>query len=189
MGRGSANSPKAELTEIETGGLGCLLAWGGAGLAVLGRVRSIYDFDGKTAGKRAQVLIFLPFLPSCFSSPSSDVLAVSGWLCLFDLGGQAGTAGGVSIWPGCWACRALLRHGAGLAALVPCLLSVSPAGRVGAVCAGAGAGAGHGRRSQAKRLANRQNAQRFNKKCSIMTKIMSCILCFLRCEYAYFCVK
>lgn len=114
------------------------------------------------------------------------------WLCLFDLGGQAGSigaAGGVSIWPGCWACRALLRHGAGLAALVPCLLSVSPAGRAGAVCAGAGAGAGHGRRSQAKRLANRQNAQRFNKKCSIMTKIMSCILCFLRCEYACFCVK
>lgn len=135
---------------------------------------------------------FSPFLPSCFSSPSSDVLAVSGWLCLFDLGGQAGSigaAGGVSIWPGCWACRALLRHGAGLAALVPCLLSVSPTGRAGAVCAGAGAGAGHGRRSQAKRLANRQNAQRFNKKCSIMTKIMPCILCFLRCKYACFGVK
>lgn len=114
------------------------------------------------------------------------------WLCLFDLGGQAGgigAAGGVSVWPWCWACCALLRHGAGLAALVPCLLSVSPAGRAGAVCAGAGAGAGHGRRSQAKRLANRQNAQRFNKKCSIMTKIMSCILCFLRCKYACFCVK
>ena len=114
------------------------------------------------------------------------------WLCLFDLGGQAGSigaAGGVSIWPGCWACRALLRHGAGLAALVPCLLSVSPAGRAGAVCAGAGAGAGHGRRSQANRLANRQNAQRFNKKCSIMTKIMPCISCFLRCKYAYFGVK
>ena len=31
----------------------------------------------------------------------------------------------MSIWPGRWACRALLRHGAGLAALVPCLLSVS----------------------------------------------------------------
>lgn len=31
------------------------------------------------------------------------------WLCLFDLGGQAGgigAAGGVSVWPGCWACRA-----------------------------------------------------------------------------------
>lgn len=114
------------------------------------------------------------------------------WLCLFDLGGQAGgigAAGGVSVWPGCWACRALLRHGAGLAALVPCLLSVSPAGRAGAVCAGAGAGAGHGRRSQANRLANRQNAQIFNKKCSIMTKIMPCILCFLRCKYACFGVK
>lgn len=114
------------------------------------------------------------------------------WLCLFDLGGQAGgigAAGGVSVWSGCWACRALLRHGAGLAALVPCLLAVSPAGRAGAVCAGAGAGAGHGRRSQAKRLANRQNAQRFNKKCSIMTKIMPCISCFLRCKYAYFGVK
>lgn len=173
-------------------GLGCLLAWGGAGLAVWGGVRSIYDFDGKTAGKRAQVLIFSPFLPSCSSSPSSDVLAFSCWLCLFDLGGQAGgigAAGGVSVWPGCWACRALLRHGAGLAALVPCLLSVSPAGRAGAVCAGAGAGAGHGRRFQAKRLANRQNAQRFNKKCSIMTKIISCILCFLRCKYACFGVK
>lgn len=54
-----------------------------------------------------------------------------------------------------------------------------------AVCAGAG----HGRRSQANRLANRQNAQRFNKKCSIMTKIMLCILCFLRCKYACFGVK
>ena len=53
-----------------------------------GGVRSIYDFDGKTAGKRAQVLIFSPFLPSCPSSPSSDVLAFSCWLCLFDLGGQ-----------------------------------------------------------------------------------------------------
>ena len=114
------------------------------------------------------------------------------WLCLFDLGGQAGgigAAGGVSVWPGYWACRALLRHGAGLAALVPYLLAVSPAGRAGAVCAGAGAGAGHGRRSQAKRLANQQNAQRFNKKCSIMTKIMPCILCFLRCKYARFCIK
>lgn len=173
-------------------GLGCLLAWAVLGWPFGGGVRSIYDFDGKTAGKRAQVLIFSPFLPSCSSSPSSDVLAVSGWLCLFDLGGQAGSigaAGGVSVWPGCWACRALLRHGAGLAALVPCLLAVSPAGRAGAVCAGAGAGAGHGRRSQANRLANRQNAQRFNKKCSIMTKIISCILCFLRCKYACFCVK
>lgn len=110
------------------------------------------------------------------------------WLCLFDLGGQAGgigAAGGVSVWPGCWACRALLRHGAGLAALVPCLLSLSPAGRAGAVCAGAG----HGRQSQANQLANQQNAQRFNKKCSIMTKIMPCILCFLRCKYACFGVK
>ena len=87
---------------------------------------------------------------------------------------------GVSCAPAAWA---------GLAALVPCLLAVSPAGRAGAVCAGAGAGAGHGRRSQAKRFANRQNAQRFNKKCSIMTKIMSCILCFLRCKYACFGVK
>ncbi len=114
------------------------------------------------------------------------------WLCLFDLGGQAGSigaAGGVSIWPGGWACRALLRHGAGLAALVPCLLSVSPAGRAGAVCAGAGAGAGHGRRSQANRLANQQNAQRFNKKCSIMTKIMDSILYFLRYKYVCFGVK
>lgn len=75
--------------------------------------------------------------------------------------------------------------GAGLAALVPCLLSVSPAGRAGAVCAGAG----HGRRSQAKWFANQQNAQRFNKKCSIMTKIIPCILCFLRCKYACFGVK
>lgn len=129
--------------------------WPGAvlGWPFGGGVRSIYDFDGKTAGKRAQVLIFSPFLPSCSSSPSSDVLAFSCWLCLFDLGGQAGgigAAGGVSIWPGCWA---------------------------------------YGRRSQANRLANRQNAQRFNKKCSIMTKIMPCISCFLRCKYAYFGVK
>lgn len=129
---------------------------------------------------------FRPFSLRALLFPSSDVLTVSGWLCLFDLGEQVdGIGGGVSVWPGRWACRALLRHGAGLAALVPCLLSVSPAGRAGAVCAGAG----HGWRSQAKRLANRQNAQRFNKKCSIMTKIMSCILCFLRCKYACFCVK
>lgn len=70
-------------------------------------VRCLYDLGGNSAGKRAQVLIFSPFLLSCFSSPSSDVLAVSGWLCLFDLGGQAGgigAAGGVSVWPGCWAC-------------------------------------------------------------------------------------
>lgn len=157
-----------------------------------GGVRCLYDLGGNSAGKRAQVLTFSPFLPSCPSSPSSDVLAFSCWLCLFDLGGQVdgiGAAGGVSVWPGFWACRALLRHGAGLAALVPCLLPVSPAGRAGAVRAGAGAGAGHGRRSQANRLANRQNAQRFNKKCSIMTKIMPCILYFLRCKYACFGVK
>lgn len=175
-------------------GAGWGACWPGAvlGWPFWGGVRSIYDFDGKTAGKRAQVLIFSPFLPSCPSSPSSDVLAFSCWLCLFDLGGQAGgigAAGGVSVWPWRWACRALLRHGAGLAALVPCLLSVSPAGRAGAVCAGAGAGAGHGRRFQANRLANRQNAQRFNKKCSIMTKMMGCILYYLRCKYACFGVK
>lgn len=92
-------------------GAGWGTCWPGAvlGWPFWGGVRSIYDFDGKTAGKRAQVLIFSPFLLSCFSSPSSDVLAVSGWLCLFDLGGQAGgigAAGGVSVWPGCWACRA-----------------------------------------------------------------------------------
>ena len=122
MGRGSANSPKAELKEIETGGstsgdwelqpvragvpAGLGRCWAGR---LGGGVRSIYDFDGKTTGKRAQVLIFSPFLPSCTSSPSSDVLAFSCWLCLFDLGGQAGgigAAGGVSVWPGCWACRA-----------------------------------------------------------------------------------
>ena len=93
-------------------GAGWGACWPGAALGwpFWGGVRSIYDFDGKTAGKRAQVLIFSPFLPSCFSSPSSDVLAVSVWLCLFDLGGQVdgiGAAGGVSIWPGCWplSCR------------------------------------------------------------------------------------
>lgn len=42
-------------------------------MAVWGGVRSIYDFDGKTAGKRAQVLIFSPFLASC-----SSLLAVLG---------------------------------------------------------------------------------------------------------------
>lgn len=92
-------------------GAGWGACWPGAvlGWPFWGGVRSIYDFDGKTAGKRAQVLIFSPFLPSCFSSPSSDVLAFSCWLCLFDLGGQAGgigAAGGVSVWPWCWACRA-----------------------------------------------------------------------------------
>lgn len=92
-------------------GAGWGACWPGAvlGWSFGGGVRFIYDFDGKTAGKRAQVLIFSPFLPSCPSSPSSDVLAFSCWLCLFDLGGQAGgigAAGGVSVWPGCWACRA-----------------------------------------------------------------------------------
>lgn len=151
-----------------------------------GGVRSIYDFDGKTAGKRAQVLIFSPFLPSCSSPPSSDVLAVSGWLCLFDLGGQVdGIGAACPSGRGAGRVVRLLRHGAGLAALVPCLLSVSPAGRAGAVCAGAG----HGRRSQAKRLANQQNAQRFNKRCSIMTKMMGCILYFLRYKYVCFGIK
>lgn len=141
----------------------------------------------QVSGRKSSFFFALSPFALSLSSPL-DVLAFSCWLCLFDLGGQAGgigAAGGVSVWPGFWACRALLRHGAGLAALVPCLLSVSPAGRAGAVCAGAG----HGRRSQANRLANWQNAQRFNKKCSIMTKIMPCILCFLRCKYACFGVK
>ena len=129
---------------------------------------------------------FRPFSLRALLSPSLDVLAFL--LALSVRSGRASwrhRGGG----PGCWACRALLRHGAGLAALVPCLLSVSPAGRAGAVCAGAGAGAGHGRRSQANRLANRQNAQRFNKKCSIMTKMMGCILYYLRCKYACFGLK
>lgn len=71
-------------------GAGRGACWPGAvlGWPFGGGVRSIYDFDGKTAGKRAQVLIFSPFLPSCSSSPSSDVLAFSCWLCLFDLGGR-----------------------------------------------------------------------------------------------------
>lgn len=58
-------------------GAGWGACWPGAvlGWPFGGGVRSIYDFDGKTAGKRAQVLIFSPFLPSCPSSPSSDVLA------------------------------------------------------------------------------------------------------------------
>ena len=136
----------------------CLLACGaGSGRAGFGRgVRCLYDLGGNSAGKRAQVLTFSPCLP--LLSSSLDVLAFSCWLCLFDLGGQAGGIGaagsGVSVWPGCWACCALLRHGAGRAALVPCL-----------------------------------NAQRFNNKCSIMTKIMPCILYFLRCKYACFGVK
>lgn len=173
-------------------GAGWGACWPGAALGwpFWGGVRSIYDFDGKTAGKRAQVLIFSPFLPSCFSPPSSDVLAVSGWLCLFDLGGQVdGIGAACPSGRGAGRVVRLLRHGAGLAALVPCLLPVSPAGRAGAVCAGAGAGAGHGRRSQAKRLANQQNAQRFNKKCSIMTKMMGCILYFLRYKYVCFGIK
>ena len=71
-------------------GAGWGACWPGAvlGWPFGGGVRSIYDFDGKTVGKRAQVLIFSPFLSSCPSSPSSDVLAFSCWLCLFDLGGQ-----------------------------------------------------------------------------------------------------
>lgn len=75
--------------------------------------------------------LFRPFSLRALLFPSSDVLAF-----LLALSVRSGRAswrhrGGVSIWPGCWACRALLRHGAGLAALVPCLLSVSPAGRAG----------------------------------------------------------
>lgn len=88
-------------------GWGACWPWAVLGWPFGGGVRSIYDFDGKTAGKRAQVLIFSPFLPSCSSSPSSDVLAFSGWLCLFDLGGQVdGISRAVSAvrlpcWP-CW---------------------------------------------------------------------------------------
>lgn len=160
-----------------------LLGWLRAG------VRCLYDLGGNSAGKRAQVLIFSPFLPSCSSSPSSDVLAFSCWLCLFDLGGQVdgigAAGGGVSIWPGCWACRASPAVG-GRAGRSRAVSAVRlPCWPCWAVCAGAG----HGRRSQANRLATRQNAQRFNKKCSIMTKIMPCILCFLRCKYACFGVK
>lgn len=166
-------------------GLGrCWAGHSGAGFGLYMTLTAKRQASGRKSSS------FRPFSLRALLFPSSDVLTVSGWLCLFDLGGQVdGIGGGVSVWPGCWACRALLRHGAGLAALVPCLLSVSPAGRAGAVCAGAGAGTGHGWRSQAKRFANRQNAQRFNKKCSIMTKIMPCILCFLRCKYACFRVK
>lgn len=170
---------------------GCLLACGaGSCRAGFGR-GSMPLWPGRQFGRQAGASPHLFALSSFAFSLSSplDVLAFSCWLCMFDLGGQAGgiraAGGGVSVWPWRWACRALLRHGAGLAALVPCLLSVSPAGRAGAVCAGAG----HGQQSQANRLANRQNAQRFNRKCSIMTKIMPCISCFLRCKYACFGVK
>lgn len=50
-------------------GAGWGACWPGAvlGWPFGGGVRSIYDFDGKTAGKRAQVLIFSPFLASCSS--------------------------------------------------------------------------------------------------------------------------
>lgn len=63
------------------------------------------------------------------------------------------------------------------ALLLPLRMSSrSPAGSVCLIWAG-------------KRLANRQNAQRFNKKCSIMTKMMGCILYFLRYKYVCFGVK
>ena len=95
-------------------GAGWGACWPGAvlGWPFGGGVRSIYDFDGKTTGKRVQVLIFSPFLPSCFSSPSSDVLAVSGWLCLFDLGGQAGSIGAAGP-SGRGAGRVVLSYGMG----------------------------------------------------------------------------
>ena len=95
-------------------GAGWGACWPGAvlGWPFGGGVRSIYDFDGKSAGKWAQVLIFSPFLPSCFSSPSSDVLAFSCWLCLFDLGGQAGSMGRRTACPsGRGAGRVVLSYG------------------------------------------------------------------------------
>lgn len=95
-------------------GAGWGACWPGAvlGWPFWGGVRSIYDFDGKTAGKRAQVLIFSPFLPSCSSPPSSDVLAVSGWLCLFDLGGQVDGIGAACP-SGRGAGRVVLSYGMG----------------------------------------------------------------------------
>ena len=146
-------------------------------------VRCLYDLGGNSAGKRAQVLTFSP----CLLSLSPSLLlwmssrSPAGSVCLIWVGWRHRGGGwrrvrlagvlGVSCAPAAWgrACRSR---------------AVS-AGRAGAVCAGAG----HGRRSQANRLANQQNAQRFNKKSSIMTKIMPCILYFLRCKYACFGVK
>lgn len=142
-----------------------------------GGVRSIYDFDCKTAGKRAQVLIFSPFLASC-SSLSSDVLAF-----LLALSVRSGRASWQHRGGGR---RVHLAGGLGV--------SCSPtawgrAGRSRAVSVVRLPCWPYGRRSQANRLANQQNAQRFNKKCSIMTKIMDSILYFLRYKYVCFGVK
>lgn len=142
---GGSTSGDWELQPVRAGvlaGLGrCWACRFGAGFGLYMTLTAKRQASGRKSSSFRPFSLRALLLPLRMSSRSC-------WLCLFDLGGQAGSigaAGGVSIWPGCWACRALLRHGAGLAALVPCLLSVSPAGRAGAVCAGAGAGAGHGR--------------------------------------------
>lgn len=141
-------------------------------------VRCLYDLGGNSAGKRAQVLTFSPSFPLSLS-PFALFLSGCPRVLLLALSVRSGRAG--------WRHRGGGRRRVHLAGVL--CVSCSPAGRVGAVRAGAGAGAGHGRRSQANRLTNRQNAQRFNNKCSIMTKIMLCILYFLRCKYACFGVK
>ena len=120
MGRGSANSPKAELTEIETGGstsgdwelqpvragvpAGLGRCWAGR----LGAGFGLYmTLTAKRQASGRKSSSFRPF--SLRALLSLRMFSRSCWLCLFDLGGQAGgigAAGGVSIWPGCWACRA-----------------------------------------------------------------------------------
>ena len=89
-------------------GAGWGACWPGAvlGWPFGGGVRSIYDFDGKTAGKRAQVLIFSPFLPSCSSaawgragrSRAVSVVRLPCWPCWGSLCGR---------WGWCWAWAAI----------------------------------------------------------------------------------
>lgn len=124
-------------------------------------VRCLYDLGGNSAGKRAQVLTFSP----CLLSLSPSLLL---WMS------SRSPAGSVClIWVG-W------RHRGGG------WRRVRLAGVLGVSCAPAA----WGRACRSRAVsAGRLYAQRFNKKCSIMTKIMSCILCFLRCKYACFCVK
>lgn len=107
---------------------GAVLGWPfGAGFGLYMTLTAKRQASGRKSSS------FRPF--SLRALLSLRMFSRSCWLCLFDLGGQAGgigAAGGVSI---------------------------------------------------------QQNAQRFNKKCSIMTKMMGCILYFLRYKYVCFGVK
>ena len=147
-------------------------------------VRCLYDLGGNSAGKRAQVLTFSP----CLLSLSPSLLL---WMS------SRSPAGSVCLIWASWQHRGGGRrvHLAGVLGVSCSPAAGGRAGRSRAVsvvrlpcwsCWGSLCGRWGWRWA---RLANQQNAQRFNKKCSIMTKMMGCILYFLRYKYVCFGVK